>query len=56
MGRRAQARKRWSTAAYGSQTRPIGPAVLDEPILPDPLLRRFWRPYEIYVDEAGFAS
>jgi LmbE family N-acetylglucosaminyl deacetylase len=54
--RRARARKRWSTGAFQSQIRPLGPAEADAAILPEPLLRRFWRPYEIYVDESGVAA
>ena len=53
LGRRARARKRWSTLAFRSQVRPIGPIGVDAPILPPHLLRRFWRPYEIYVQEGG---
>lgn len=49
--RRARARKRWSTDAFASQTQPIGPNVTDAPVLPAPLMRRFWRPYEVYIDE-----
>jgi LmbE family N-acetylglucosaminyl deacetylase len=55
LSRRASARKRWSTLAFASQVSPIGPSVADAPIMPAPLLRRFWRPYELYVDEAGEA-
>jgi LmbE family N-acetylglucosaminyl deacetylase len=51
LGRRAQARKRWSTSAFRSQIHSVGPTNGDAPILPPHLLRRYWRPYEIYVDE-----
>jgi LmbE family N-acetylglucosaminyl deacetylase len=51
--RRAAARKRWATAAFRSQTRPLGADRAGFPLLPAPLLRRFWRPYEIFVDAAG---
>jgi LmbE family N-acetylglucosaminyl deacetylase len=51
LGRRAQARKRWSTLAFESQIRSLGPDAADAAILPEPLLRRFWRPFEIFVDE-----
>lgn len=51
--RRERARKRWSTEAFRSQTQPLGPEVEDAPVLPSPLMRRFWRTYEVYVDEAA---
>jgi LmbE family N-acetylglucosaminyl deacetylase len=50
LGRRDRARKRWSTAAFQSQIRPFG-SMSDAAILPEHILRRFWRPYEIFVDE-----
>ena len=50
LSRRARARKRWSTEAFLSQTHPIGPDLADAPVLPAPPMRRFWRPYEVYVD------
>ena len=49
--RRARAHKRWATAAFESQTRPLGPDLEEAAVLPAPLMRRFWRPYEVYVDE-----
>jgi LmbE family N-acetylglucosaminyl deacetylase len=52
MGRRARARKRWSTLAFESQISPLGPLEADAPILPQPLLRRFWRPFEVFIDES----
>jgi LmbE family N-acetylglucosaminyl deacetylase len=52
LSRRACARKRWSTLAFASQVSPIGPSVADAAIVPPAILRRFWRPYELYVDEA----
>jgi LmbE family N-acetylglucosaminyl deacetylase len=55
MSRRAAARKRWATGAFQSQTNPIGPDVADAPVLPAPILRRFWRNYEVYVDEMAMA-
>jgi LmbE family N-acetylglucosaminyl deacetylase len=51
LSRHASARKRWATAAFRSQTQRIGLEVADEPVLPAPLMRRFWRNYEVYVDE-----
>jgi LmbE family N-acetylglucosaminyl deacetylase len=52
MSRRARARKRWSTLAFESQIAELGPDEADAPILPAPLLRRFWRPFEVFVDES----
>jgi LmbE family N-acetylglucosaminyl deacetylase len=49
--RRARAHKRWATAAFESQTRALGPGFEDAAVLPAPLMRRFWRSYEVYVDE-----
>jgi LmbE family N-acetylglucosaminyl deacetylase len=56
LSRRSRARKRWSTLAFRSQVHPIGTANGDAPILPDHVLRRFWRPYEMYVTEEQRAS
>jgi LmbE family N-acetylglucosaminyl deacetylase len=47
---RRRARKRWAAAAFRSQTRPLGPAPEDAAILPDPLLRRLWPSFEIFID------
>jgi LmbE family N-acetylglucosaminyl deacetylase len=52
MSRRSQARKRWSTLAFESQISALGPHEDDAAILPEPLLRRFWRPFEVFVDES----
>jgi LmbE family N-acetylglucosaminyl deacetylase len=51
LGRRDRARKRWATSAFQSQIRPFGPAS-ERAILPEHVLRRFWRPFEIFVDES----
>jgi LmbE family N-acetylglucosaminyl deacetylase len=48
--RRDQARKRWATRAFDSQIKPIGPDAADAAVLPVAIMRRFWRPYEIYVE------
>ena len=48
--RRERARKRWATGAFDSQINPIGRDAADAAVLPAPLQRRFWRPYEIYVE------
>ena len=50
LGRRQTARKRWATYAYASQVRPRGDGA--GPILADSVLRRFWRPFEVFI-EAG---
>jgi LmbE family N-acetylglucosaminyl deacetylase len=47
--RREVARKRWATAAFDSQTRPLGPDPLDGPVLPDAVVRRSWRRAELFV-------
>jgi LmbE family N-acetylglucosaminyl deacetylase len=52
MNRRARARKRWSTLAFESQISALGPLDADAPILPPSLLRRYWRPFEVFVDES----
>jgi LmbE family N-acetylglucosaminyl deacetylase len=52
LGRRARARKRWATQAFDSQIRPIGPAESDQAILPPAILRRFWRGYEIFIEDS----
>jgi LmbE family N-acetylglucosaminyl deacetylase len=51
LGRRARARKRWATAAFESQIRPIGSGENDRAILPPAILRRFWRGYEIFIED-----
>jgi LmbE family N-acetylglucosaminyl deacetylase len=51
--RRTAARKRWATGAFHSQTQPLGADRCGAPLLPAPLLRRFWRPYEVFVDATG---
>jgi LmbE family N-acetylglucosaminyl deacetylase len=54
--RRTAARKRWATAAFVSQTRPLGPDHQGAPLLPPAVLRRFWRRYEVFVDPSGRAQ
>jgi LmbE family N-acetylglucosaminyl deacetylase len=49
LDRRQRARKRWAIAAFGSQIRPFGPGGGGPPVLPAPVLRRFWRPFEVYI-------
>ena len=51
--RRTAARKRWASGAFVSQTRPLGPDREGAPLLPPAVLRRFWRPYEVFVLPSG---
>jgi hypothetical protein len=51
--RRTAARKRWASGAFVSQTRPWGPDREGTALLPPPVLKRFWRPYEVFVDPRG---
>lgn len=48
--RRQVARKRWSMYAFTSQTRPFGPYQDIRPVLPDAVLRRFWRHFEVFIE------
>jgi len=52
LSRRERACKRWATMAFDSQTSPRDPLSSDEPVLPAPILRRFWRPNEVFVEES----
>jgi LmbE family N-acetylglucosaminyl deacetylase len=56
LDRRQRARKRWATGAFQSQINPIGTHREDAAILPEPILRRFWRPYEVLIDDTGACS
>jgi len=49
LDRRARARKRWATRAFRSQIQPFGPGPDRAAILPAPVLRRFWRQFEVYI-------
>jgi hypothetical protein len=49
--RHERARKRRATEAFETQVRALRPESAEPAILPEPLLRRFWRAFEIYVDE-----
>jgi LmbE family N-acetylglucosaminyl deacetylase len=49
--RRMAARKRWAIRAFASQTQPIDPSEGSGPVLPPPVLERFWRRYEVFVDD-----
>ena len=52
--RRTAARKRWATSAFVSQTRQLGPDRGGAPLLPPAVLRRFWRPFEVFVQRPGW--
>jgi LmbE family N-acetylglucosaminyl deacetylase len=49
LNRRMAARKRWASGAFVSQTQPFGHGMGGAPVLPSPLLRRFWRRFEVFV-------
>lgn len=53
LSRRDRARKRWASLAFSSQISPRDADSQNQPVLPAPILRRFWRASEVYVDEAG---
>ena len=46
----ARDRKSAAVAAFGSQVAPIGPAPEDGPVLPEPVLAHFRRPYEVLLE------
>ena len=50
LGRRQAARKRWASYAFASQIRPFGSDHGGRPLLSDGVLRRFWRPFEVFVE------
>jgi LmbE family N-acetylglucosaminyl deacetylase len=47
--RRQAARKRWATHAFASQIRPLGPTPDQSALLPTSVVRRFWRPFEVFI-------
>ena len=49
LNRREAATKRWAIAAFPSQTRRPADGDRGLPVLPGPVLRRFWRRWEVYV-------
>jgi LmbE family N-acetylglucosaminyl deacetylase len=49
LDRRRTARKRWATTAFRSQIQPYLGAPDDRVVLPPLILRRFWRPFEVYI-------
>ena len=51
MSRRSAARKRWAIQAFASQIRPLGMDHDHQPLLPPSVVRRFWRPFEVFLDE-----
>lgn len=49
--RRQAARKRWATYAFTSQIRPVGSDYYGgRPVLPNAVMRRFWRPFEVFIE------
>lgn len=52
LGRRDAARKRWATYAFTSQIRPLGSENGGRPLLSAAVLRRFWRPFEVFIETA----
>jgi LmbE family N-acetylglucosaminyl deacetylase len=47
---RERARKRWATKAFSSQISSLSGDWGELPVLPAPILRRFWRSFEVYVE------
>jgi LmbE family N-acetylglucosaminyl deacetylase len=52
LSRRMAARKRWATGVYVSQTS-TGGIDRGEAVLPSQILRRFWRPFEVFITTGG---
>jgi len=53
LSRRAAARKRWSIGSFASQSRPSASSPWEPAVLPPNVLRRFYRPFEVFVEEGG---
>lgn len=51
LSRHEQARKRWATSAFETQISRYAPPPFDSPVLPESIVRRFWRPFEVFVLE-----
>jgi LmbE family N-acetylglucosaminyl deacetylase len=49
LSRRQAARKRWATHAFASQIRPLGLEPDQSALLPTSVVRRFWRPFEVFI-------
>jgi LmbE family N-acetylglucosaminyl deacetylase len=49
LSRRQAARKRWATHAFVSQIKPLGGEPDQPPLLPASVVRRFWRPFEVFI-------
>jgi LmbE family N-acetylglucosaminyl deacetylase len=52
LSRRQAARKRWASYAFTSQIRPLGSDHEGRALLSDAVLRRFWRPFEVFIEVA----
>jgi len=50
LDRRQAARKRWAAYAFTSQIRPSDAEERQGPLLSDSVLRRFWRPFEVFIE------
>ncbi len=53
LSRRERARKRWASMAFESQISARDDPLEQAAVLPAPILRRFWRSSEVYVESAG---
>jgi LmbE family N-acetylglucosaminyl deacetylase len=51
LSRRAAARKRWSIGSFASESRPPSSSPGELAALPPNVLRRFYRPFEVFVEE-----
>jgi LmbE family N-acetylglucosaminyl deacetylase len=47
---RFAARKRWAARSFVTQTHPLGPPSTPTIVLPPSVLRRFYRPFEIFIE------
>jgi LmbE family N-acetylglucosaminyl deacetylase len=55
LSRRQAAYKRWATHAFTSQLRPLYVEPAGSALLPAPVVRRFWRRFEVFIDHRGTA-
>lgn len=50
LGRRQSAPKHWASYVFTSQVRPLGSDHKGRAPLSDPVLRRLWRPFEVFIE------